>query len=116
MINKAREAAVRYLTRKGYEVRDIGFEVEGVGGFDVIASDPEEECLAFINVTVSGNGEFEQCKLSRAKRERVAISWLCEREERSDMPVCFDEINFCVFDKERALLRHYHNVLSHNEE
>ena len=110
---KAVHAAGLFLDRKGYNVRETGWEdPEGAGSVDVIAED--EGALVFIDVIAEeGADGFPVNNRSRKQREILAARWLAGADEEVvNMPVRFDDISFMVMGETRALLRHHINALS----
>lgn len=97
---KAVHAAGLFLDRKGYNVRETGWEdPEGAGSVDVIAEE--------------GADGFPVNNRSRKQREILAARWLAGADEEvANMPVRFDDISFMVMGETRALLRHHINALS----
>ena len=93
---RAVEAAIRFVERKGYEVLDRNWSCEGVAGrLDLVAMD--EDAIVFIDVTA-------------ANREEAA-TWLEGYTPEGDVPVRFDGIDMIVVNAGRAPLRHHINKL-----
>ena len=74
---RAVEAAIRFVERKGYEVLDRNWSCEGVAGrLDLVAMD--EDAIVFIDVTAANReeGGFSEGNLTREQFELLAATWL----------------------------------------
>ena len=103
--NRAVEASINFLTRKGYEILDRNWQADDDG-------------IAFVAVTVTiGSQGFEEPKASRASRESAAAQWLAVNgEELANVAVRFDDIALMVVNGSRAILRHHINALASLED
>lgn len=109
---RAVEAAIRFVERKGYEVLDRNWSCEGVAGrLDLVAMD--EDAIVFIDVTAANReeGGFSEGNLTREQFELLAATWLEGYTPEGDVPVRFDGIGMIVVNAGRALLRHHINKL-----
>lgn len=114
MNERARKAAGRYLELKGMEILDRNWSREGMAGrIDLIADDAGT--LVFATVSVSSTAEdagFREEPLSREQAELLAATWLGEHPDAEvDVPVRFDRLALLICGGDRAMLRHYVNVL-----
>lgn len=108
MVSRAREATVKFLERRGYEILDR--EPEGIGA---VAKD--DGTIVFVEVRVRDGAErgFDDGPLDRKGFEIAAASWLAGHGEVGiDMPVRLDVVSLLVFGPDRALLRHHINAAS----
>lgn len=109
---RAVEAAIRFVERKGYEVLDRNWSCESVAGrLDLVAMD--EDAIVFIDVTAANReeGGFSEGNLTREQFELLAATWLEGYTPEGDVPVRFDGIDMIVDNAGRALLRHHINKL-----
>ena len=108
--NRAVEASINFLTRKGYEILDRNWQADGAA--------IDDDGIAFVAVTVSiGSQGFEDPKASRASRESAAAQWLAVNgEELANVTVRFDDIALMVVNGSRAILRHHINALASLED
>ena len=116
-IELARDIARSYLEQKGYEIVDFGWEgPSGVGSIDVVAVDPEEKGLVFIDVAAwevlrrkGSQGSFLPSELLEQRRRHLAGEWLAAHPDaaRTAEPARFDdmEVTFAA-DGLNAFLRH----------
>ena len=110
---KAKQAAESFLSRRGYDILDDGWE-DPSGIVDIVAR--EGDVLVFAEVAVtrdSGRGfprerSDEAC---RTAREASALAYLAEHDV-TDMMVRFDTVSLVVLGGDRALVRHHINCLS----
>lgn len=108
---RAVEAAIRFVERKGYEVLDRNWSCEGVAGrLDLVAMD--EDAIVFIDVTAANReeGGFSEGNLTREQFELLAATWLEGYTPEGDVPVRFDGIDMIVVNAGRAPLRHHINA------
>lgn len=113
--NRAVEASVNFLTRKGYEIFDRDWQADGAA-IDIVAKD--DDGIAFVAVTATiGSRGFEEPKASRASRESAAAQWLAANGEGlANVEVRFDDIAMMVVNGNRAILRHHINPLASLED
>ncbi len=113
--NRAVEASINFLTRKGYEILDRNWQADGAA-IDIVAKD--DDGIAFVAVTATiGSQGFEEPKASRASRESAAAQWLAVNgEELANVAVRFDNIALMVVNGSRAILRHHINALASLED
>ena len=110
---KAVQAAERFLERKGYEVLDCNWSVEGLAGeIGVVADDEGTICFVDVTATMHGDGGFSEGTLSREQFELLAASWLAGNSPEGDVACRFDRISMIVVSEDRALLRHHISALS----
>ena len=109
---RAVEAAIRFVERRGYEVLDQNWTCEGMAGrLDLVAMD--EGTIVFIEVTAANReeGGFSEGNLTREQFELLAATWLEGNTPEGDVSVRFDGIDMIVVSTDRALLRHHINKL-----
>ena len=96
---RAVEAAIRFVERKGYEVLDRNWSCE--------------DAIVFIDVTAANReeGGFSEGNLTREQFELLAATWLEGYTPEGDVPVRFDGIDMIVVNAGRAPLRHHINKL-----
>ena len=110
---RAVQAAIRFVERRGYNVLDQDWTKEGLAGrIDLVAED--EDTIVFIDVTATNHDEggFSQGNLTREQFELLAAMWLEKNTPEGDISVRFDGIDMIVVSPDRALLRHHINKLS----
>ena len=112
---KARKAATRFLDRRGYEILDRDFEVEGLGTVDVVCNDNETLVFTFVHGTNDGSDGFPEEKLNRDQAERLALAWMNEHEVEPDTHVRFDVVALVVIGNDRALIRHHISALTSSD-
>ena len=113
--DKAIQASVRYVERRGYEVIDVAYPLPGGEQIDIVAKDADT--VVFIDVLArkdSAKGFPREDTSSRAReaREMSAIRWMqgCS-DEYNDAPVRFDSVSLVVAGEHRAFIRHHINAL-----
>lgn len=108
---RALAAARRFLTRKGCEVFEDGFEACGSDKMGLVAS--EDDTIIFASVTVSEEGGFEP-SMKRGEMEAVMASWLAQHGDNlpGNIQVRLDHIDMLVVAEGRALLRHHINAFA----
>jgi len=111
--DRGEAAAVQYLIRKGFEIRDRNWKCQA-GEADIIAED--EDALVFVEVKTRANCEhgFPEEAVDEKKRKRYEkiASYYLKDYEADDKAVRFDVISILVIAPERAFLRHYKNAFS----
>ncbi|WP_139651801.1 YraN family protein [Raoultibacter phocaeensis] len=110
--SRGREAAARFLERRGYEVVAKNWTC-AAGVADIVAMDGDD-CIVFVEVNVGcgaeqgmpreGSGEAE-----RDRRERVAALYL-QDSEVVDVLMRFDTVSIDVLSHEKAVIRHHINA------
>lgn len=110
---KAKQAAESFLSRRGYDILDDGWE-DPSGIVDIVAR--EGDVLVFAGVTVTrdssrGFPRERSDEACRAAREASALAYLAEHDV-TDMTVRFDTVSLVVLGSDRALVRHHINCLS----
>lgn len=111
---KGRDAAVKYLERRGYEIVERDWTCR-FGKVDVIAKDP---CgtLCFTDVTTSKyRDEFEPVgyfdEIRREQFEKLALCYSMVRDEWcDDENLRYDRIRICITGKHRAMLTHVKGI------
>ncbi len=107
---RGEEAAARYLELHGYDILERNWVCK-FGEADIIAQDPHDGAICFIEVKTRRNidkGIPEEAitKKKQDKYERIALSYLMEADW-DELPVRFDAIGICATEANRALLRHH---------
>ena len=108
MIDRAAEASVRFLTRRGYELLDTSPE-----GVDVVAKDGDT--IVFVRVLARSGADAgfpESDGVDRRSMEIAAARWLSAHPDEVDVPVRFDVIALLVLSGDRALVRYHINALA----
>lgn len=102
MNDRAKDAAVKFLCRRGYEIlnRDCNF--------DIVAQDADG-CIVFTDVFLQNN--LHESPLSRIRIESDMVRELVEHIEWTDGPVRYDTIIILALG-DRALLKHHINAIS----
>ncbi len=111
---KGRDAAVKYLEKRGYEIVERDW-VCRFGEIDIIAKDP---CgaLCFTDVTTSKyRDEFEPVgyfdEIRREQFEKLALCYSMVRDEWcDDENLRYDRIRICITGKHRAMLTHVKGI------
>ncbi|MBQ9041474.1 MAG: YraN family protein [Eggerthellaceae bacterium] len=112
---RAKSAAARYLELVGYDIIEREYGTPA-GYIDIIAED-EDGCLVFIKVKHSSlfkDGFMPADHLAdheRAAREAQAAWFFSDADQFVEMPVRFDEIHLLICGTDRAMIRHYANVM-----
>lgn len=105
------EAARRYLSRSGYELRST-WGADQHFGFVAI----DDGTVTFVRLISNGIDEDsfpEMPAMSRRQFEQVAIKWFadCGDDSLVDMPIRFDVLSLKVLCEDRALVKHEVNAL-----
>ena len=108
--DRARKAAEKYLSMKGYEIVERDWAYDD-GTVDFVCTDEDGE-LVFVEVEVSlGGFPDEDTDLGRRKRfEAMAMVYLAEYD-MTDTTVRLDEVCVVPVTEGRAFLRHHINVV-----
>ena len=110
---RARNATVRLLKQKAYEIKEIGWSCTA-GNVDIIAKD-KDGTIVFANVSINDgkiDEGFPEDKLSRKERiqlEIVAANYLSEQDDVG-VSVRFDTISLIVLGPGKAFLKHHINA------
>ena len=111
MGSKGEEAAVQYLNRKGFDIRDRNWRCQA-GEVDIVAED--EEALVFIEVKTRACCErgFPEEAVDAKKRKRYEkiAGYYLKYNHVDDKNIRFDVISILVVAPERAFLRHHKNA------
>lgn len=108
---KAAKATRVFIERDGFEVIDTGFDAIA-GGIDIVARD-DVGMVHFIFVRVCKFCLPDPVKVDLSFRRNVemrAITWL-ERNDVTDVMLCFDVADLGIVGENRAILRFHRNVL-----
>jgi putative endonuclease len=108
---KVLKAIEAYLERNGFEIIDRSWE-HGSEKVDFVTLDDGE--MVFINTSVRDDREkgFPEEVSDREKFEKLALAYLKEHSDRTDITVRFDFVSLVILGDSRALLRHHRNALS----
>jgi len=119
---RARDAALTYLARTGFSLVDGELPAEGFDTPLMVAIDGDDDCLHFIELTVTTSEQKwtdacsepdpEAQRAVRCSFEKVIARWLPEHDDMENRPVAFSRMAFLVFSEQRAVLRFERNVLS----
>lgn len=110
---KAKQAAESFLSRRGYDILDDGWE-DPSGIVDIVAREGDVLVFAEVTVTRDSSRGFPRERSDegcRAAREASALAYLAEHDV-TDMMVRFDTVSLVVLGSDRALVRHHINCLS----
>lgn len=113
LMERAFQAASRYLTLKGYEMLDDSWEDPVTGDqVGVVADDDGDIVFATVSARTGVDGFGKEAK-DRGRLESLAAKWLASHQEDDlvDRRVRFDDISMLVVSENRALLRHHVNTL-----
>lgn len=114
--NRAVEASVNFLARKGYEILDRNWRSADGQHIDIIARDGDGIAFVAVTAKLSPQG-FEEPAASRASRELAAAQWLAAKGgDLVDVPVRFDNIAMMAISGNRAIMRHHINALGSLED
>ena len=105
--NRAVEATIKYLARKGYDILDDG------RGSDCGIVARDGDAIAFVDVAASEPGEgFADPATGRARREAAAGKWLTLHAGAiGEGPFRFDDVALIPISGNRAMIRHHVNSL-----
>lgn len=110
---KAMKAASRFLEHRGYEVLETGWKCPA-GTSDIVADD--DGVLVFVDVSARDGADrgfpAESCsQQTRTSREMIALAYLAEHDDGTELPVRFDNVAVVAFSPDRAMIRHHINAL-----
>lgn len=108
---RAKEAAAKFLSRRGYEIIDRDWHCRA-GIADLVCMD--DDALVFIKVKARSDSSkgFPSEEISHKKRdqyEKIAMSYLASHS-LIDAFVRFDVVSIVVLGPGRAFLRHHVNA------
>ena len=110
---RGEEAAVRYLSRRGFEIRDRNWRCRA-GEVDIVAE--EDDALVFVEVKTRASCEHgfpeEAVDTKKRKRYETIASYYLKSHEIGDKAIRFDVVSILIVAPERAFLRHYRNAFS----
>lgn len=110
--DKAIQAAVRYLERRGYDIVETEWSADGgivSGTIDVVARDDGAYVFVDVTATPISEGGFGD-GADRGKMELLAASWLKDNDAEADFPVRLDKLSMIIIGEDRAFLRHHINA------
>lgn len=110
---KAKQAAEIFLSQRGYDILDDGWE-DPSGIVNIVAREGDVLVFAEVIVTRDSSRGFPRERSDegcRAAREASALAYLAEHDV-TDMMVRFDTVSLVVLGSDRALVRHHINCLS----
>lgn len=102
MNQKAKDAAIKFLRRKEYEILERDCK------FDVVAQD-KNGSIVFIDIFLQDT--LKESPLSRTRIETDMVRELVNHIEWTDYPVRYDTIIVLTLG-DRALLKHHLNAIS----
>jgi putative endonuclease len=113
--DKGEELAVEFLQSKGYSIIKRNYRY-GKGEIDIIAKDPEEEGLVFIEVKSRKSDEYGSPEQAVTKNKikqlkRIAELYLYENEIK-EILCRFDVITVLLFPGQKPQLEHYVNAFN----
>lgn len=111
LIARAKEAAAKFLSRRGYEILDRDWHCRA-GIADLVCMD--DDTLVFVDVkarsdTSKGFPPEEANHRRRDQFEKIAMSYLASHS-LSDVSVRSDVVGIVVIGPGRAFLRHHVNA------
>ncbi|NWF87873.1 MAG: YraN family protein [Ignavibacteriaceae bacterium] len=111
--NEGEELAVEFLVNKGYQIIKRNYRY-GKGEIDIIAKDPNEEGLVFIEVKSRKNLDFGYPEESVTKNKikqlkRIAELYLYENNVR-EILCRFDVISILIIANEKPRIEHLINA------
>ena len=111
--DEGEEIAADYLVEKGYEIIERNYRY-GKGEIDIIAKDPDNGDMVFIEVKSKKNLEFDDPVYSVTKNKmrqlkRMAELYLYDKEI-DEVDCRFDVITVLLRGKEKPIIEHYENA------
>ena len=116
--DKASKAVERFLERYGYDILDKDFTALGENQektYQIVAREQENNCLVFVEILIEkGNWPDEKnAKITRRDFENISATYAVNRDCEPSQ-VRGDIISVCVLSKDKAMIRHHHNVFMHD--
>lgn len=119
---KVRKAALTYLRRVGFEIREEEYPADGFDLPLVVAYDPERRALHFVEITDTTvldnwiiNSTLEDCCRNvdlLSAFERVLVSYFSEHPDDVDMSVLLSRLQLLVMSPDRAIIRFERSLIS----
>ena len=111
--DEGEEMAAEFLLSKGYEIIERNYRF-GKGEIDIIAMDPDNKFLVFVEVKSRKNLEFGEPEYAITKNKikqvrRIAEAYLYEKEIK-DADCRFDVIAILLRSKIKPIINHYENA------
>lgn len=111
--DQGEEMAVDLLTKKGFEILERNYRF-GKGEIDIIARDPSDNYLVFVEVKLRhnlnyGEPEYAITKSKQNQIKKIANAYLFEKEI-NEIDCRFDVISILLRTKETPLIEHYENA------
>lgn len=107
------DIAVDFLTSKGFQILERNF-FHGHGEIDIIAVDPDEECLVFVEVKTRNSLEFGDPAYAVNKKKIAQLKKIAElylaTKNIEDQDCRFDVITILLVDSENPQIEHYINA------
>jgi putative endonuclease len=111
--DEGEEIAVEHLVQKGYELIDRNYRF-GKGEIDIIAKDPENGDLVFIEVKSKKNLEFGDPVYSVTKNKMKQLKRMAELylydKEIDEVDCRFDVITVLLRGNQKPIIEHYENA------
>ncbi len=110
---RGEQIALEYLTQKGYEILKKNYRYNH-GEIDIIATDPENKFLVFVEVKTRYNLElgdpaYAINKKKIAQIKKIAELYLFENNIK-EKDCRFDVITILLTEPERPIIEHYENA------
>ena len=110
---KGEELAVNFLKNEGFEIIEQNYKY-GKGEIDIIAKDPSDNYLAFVEVKTRQNLDYGEPEYAITKNKQRQIKKIAElylyEKEIEELDCRFDVIAILLEDIDKPSIKHYVNA------
>ncbi len=110
---KGEEIAVNFLKNEGFEIIEQNYKY-GKGEIDIIAKDPSDNYLAFVEVKTRQNLDYGEPEYAITKNKQRQIRKMAELylydKEIEELDCRFDVIAILLEDIDKPSIKHYVNA------
>ena len=110
---KGEEIAVNFLRDEGFEIIEQNYRY-GKGEIDIIAKDPSDNYLAFVEVKTRQNLDYGEPEYAITKNKQRQIKKMAELylydKEIEELDCRFDVIAILLEDIDKPSIKHYVNA------
>ncbi len=110
---KGEEIAVKFLKDEGFEIIEQNYRY-GKGEIDIIAKDPSDNYLAFVEVKTRQNLDYGEPEYAITKNKQRQIRKMAELylydKEIEELDCRFDVIAILLEDIDKPSIKHYVNA------
>ncbi|AFH48343.1 Putative endonuclease [Ignavibacterium album JCM 16511] len=111
--SEGEEIAAKYLVEKGFEIIERNYFV-GHGEIDMIATDPKDNYLVFVEVKTRNTMDFGDPAYAINKKKMTQLKKLAElylaEKNIMEQDCRFDVITVLMIDSDNPIIEHFENA------